>query len=124
MTGTAHLAGKRVLLVEDQFIIAMDLERVLKAAGCLVTGPVARLQPALAQATTGAFDFAILDVNLFGEKVFPVAEMLDQRGVPFVLTTGYGDRAAPPGREAWPIVNKPYDPQAVLRLMGSMLPHA
>ncbi len=120
MTGADALRDKRVLLVEDQFIIALALERELKRSGCIVTGPVGRLQPALDLATNEAFDFAVLDVNLSGEKVFPVAEMLEKRGIGFILATGYGEGGLPPGRQ-WPVVSKPYDPKAVLALIVAAL---
>lgn len=117
MTPTGRLAGRRVLLVEDQFIVAIELERQLKEAGCTVTGPVARLKPALALAQVEEFDFAVLDVNLFGDKVFPVAEMLASRAIPFVLTTGYGQSAVPEGRTAWRVMSKPYDPSRVMDMI-------
>ena len=123
MTVSQVLAGKRILLVEDHFLIAMMLEQQLKQAGCVVTGPVARLRPALDLATREAFDFAVLDVDLFGEKVFPVAEMLEERGIDFILTTGYGEAAVPHGR-LWPVLNKPYDPDKVLALIAASLGQA
>jgi len=114
MTGTPPAGGHRVLLVEDQFIIAFELERTLTAAGCEVVGPIGRLQPALEMATTAQLDFAVLDVNLFGERVFPVAAMLQSRGIPFLLTTGYGEAGVPAG-EDWQVVSKPYDAARVTR---------
>ena len=114
LSGDARLAGRRVLLVEDQFLIALDLERALQKAGCVVTGPVGRLQAALALATTEPIDFAVLDVNLAGEKVFPVAEILQGRGIPFLLTTGYGASTVPAERAHWRVMSKPYASDQVL----------
>ena len=108
------LAGRRIFLVEDQFIIAMEMERALKQAGCVVIGPVGRLKAAMEVARTEAFDFAVLDVNLFGEWVFPVADILESRGIPLLLATGYGLSAVPKGGRAWPVVAKPYDAEQVL----------
>lgn len=121
LTGGGNLEGRRILLVEDQFLIALELEQVLQKAGCIVTGPVARLQPALDLARTEAFDFAVLDVNLFGEKVYPVAEMLESRGIPFVLATGYGPSAVPEDRPDWLVVPKPYDALKVRDLIVKVL---
>lgn len=120
MTEPGPLAGRRVLVVEDQFIIAMELERMLKQAGSLVTA-VARLKAALELAREVEFDFAVLDVNLFGEKVFPVADMLESRAIPFVLTTGYGEAAVPEGRIGWRVISKPYNAAAVVALISTVL---
>lgn len=120
MTGQDLLTGRRVLVVEDQFIIAIELERMLRQAGCLVTA-AARLKAALELAREGDFDFAVLDVNLFGEKVFPVADMLESRAIPFVLTTGYGEAAVPEGRTGWRVISKPYDAAAVVELISTVL---
>ena len=111
------LAGRRILVVEDQFIIALELERVLKQAGCVVIGPVARLKKAIELARLEVMDFAILDVNLFGEKVFPVADILETRGIPFLLTTGYGEAAVPENRQGWRVIGKPYDSDKVRDLI-------
>jgi DNA-binding NtrC family response regulator len=115
------LEGRRILLVEDQFIIALELERVLTRAGCVVIGPVARLKKAIELARLEELDFAILDVNLFGEKVFPVADILQTRAIPFLLTTGYGEAAVPAGRQGWRVVSKPYDSDKVRDLIAAEL---
>ena len=94
----ASLTGRRVLLVEDQMVIAMEIEDVLLELGCVVVGPVGRLEAAVRLAREEALDAAILDVNLGGEKVFPVAEALQTRSIPFIFSTGYGEAALP---EKW-----------------------
>lgn len=121
MRATERLAGRAVLLVEDQSIIAMDMEYSLKKAGCRVIGPVGRLQAAIALARDEQIDFALLDVNLFGETVFPAAEILDGRGIPFVLTTGYGEAGVPEGRARWRVVSKPYDCDQLIDLIAGIL---
>jgi DNA-binding NtrC family response regulator len=80
------LAGRRILLVEDEVIVAMDMEWELMAAGAEVVGPAHRLAEALAMAD-GPLDAAVLDINLAGEKVWPLAERLAAAGVPFVLAS-------------------------------------
>lgn len=121
MMRAGRLSGRAVLLVEDQSIIAMDMEHSLKMAGCRVVGPVGRLQAALALARDEQIDFALLDVNLFGETVFAAAEILEQRGIPFVLTTGYGEAGVPEGRVQWRVVSKPYDCDQLIDLIAGIL---
>ena len=95
---TGTLAGRRVLLVEDELLVAMEIEEALRGADCEVLGPVATLEEAmsLALAEAGRIDAAVLDVNLAGRPSFPVADLLAGRGVPVVFATGYGD--LPDGR--------------------------
>lgn len=121
MNTDQRLAGRRVLLVEDQVIIAMELEAALKKAGCEVVGPVGRLKPALELARRELLHFAVLDVNLCGEKVFPVAHLLESRGIPFVLATGYGESAVPEGHIGWRVVSKPYDSEQIVKLIFATL---
>jgi DNA-binding response OmpR family regulator len=103
-----ELQGKRVLIVEDEPLIAMMIEEQLADIGCVVVGPFERLQLGLAAARGEPVDFALLDVNVAGEKVFPIAEELDQRGVPFLFLTGYGDGALAPDRPHWEALSKPF----------------
>jgi CheY-like chemotaxis protein len=105
---TNDLQGIRVLLVEDQMIVAMQIEDMLHAAGCEVVGPVGTLQAALALAHEEALDLAVLDVDLDGEKVYPAAEELQARGIPFILATGYGESTLPEKWRNQPRLNKPF----------------
>jgi CheY-like chemotaxis protein len=90
MPANICLSGWRVLLVEDEFLIAEDLASVLSAAGATVVGPAYTVAGALSLIESGdALDGAVLDVNLKGEAVFPVADALLSRSIPFVFTTGY-----------------------------------
>jgi CheY-like chemotaxis protein len=82
-------SGRRVLLVEDETIVAWLLEDMLADLGCAVVGPAASVGQALAMIDTEAIDVAMLDVNLNGQMSYPVADALDARGVPFVFSTGY-----------------------------------
>ena len=93
------LSGLRVLLVEDEVLVAMYVEDLLEEAGCRVVGPVPRLEQALSTVAETPLDLAILDVNLNGDHVWPVADALRARGVPHVFLTGYtGDTV--PGEHA------------------------
>jgi DNA-binding response OmpR family regulator len=87
---TASLEGVRVLLVEDEYLVASLIEEILEIAGCIVTGPIPRLAQALDAADRETCDAAVLDVNLAGERIYPVADILSRRSIPFVFVTGYG----------------------------------
>ena len=103
----ALLDGVRVLVVEDEAIIAMTAEDMLEELGCTVAASASGLGEALAAAARGGFDVALLDINLNGSDSRPVAEKLRADGVPFVFTTGYG-AAGCGGFEDTPLVTKPY----------------
>ena len=82
--------AKRILIVEDEFLVALYLEDVLTDMGHQVVGPCTRIQAAIALAREGNIDFAIIDINVAGTPSFPVADILRQRGIPFVFASGYG----------------------------------
>lgn len=84
--------GLRVLLVEDEIMVALLLEEMLAELGHTVVGPVARVQPALEMVQREPMDVAILDVNINGKEVYPVAEALAARDIPFAFVTGYGGK--------------------------------
>ena len=92
---TAPLGGVKVLVVEDEYLVATLIADILVSAGCIVSGPVPRLADALDMVNREACDVAVLDVNLAGERVYPVAEILSGRNVPFVFLTGYTNGALP-----------------------------
>ena len=87
---TASLEGVRILLVEDEYLVASLIEEILETAGCIVTGPIPRLAEAVDAADRERCDAAVLDVNLAGERIYPVADILSRRNIPFVFVTGYG----------------------------------
>jgi DNA-binding response OmpR family regulator len=101
-------AGCRVLVVEDEMLIVMTIEDVLQAMGCEIVGPVATVDKALKLARDETFDAAILDVTIRGGKVYPVAEALLARGIPFVFASGYGDWALPEVLRDQPRLTKPF----------------
>ncbi len=102
------LAGCRILVVEDEMLIAVLIEQILEELGCVVVGPVARLDAALRLASQEALDAAILDVAIRGGHVQPVAEQLLARGIPFVLASGYGDWSLPENLRDQPRLTKPF----------------
>lgn len=115
------LAGRRVLIVEDESLIAMFLEDTLTDIGCRVAGVAARYHDALAKAKSLAFDVAILDVNLDGESSFPVAEALVERGKPFLFSTGYGGGTIPPPLRSAPVLQKPFEQPDLERALRKAL---
>lgn len=119
-SGPAELGGARVLIVEDAVLLALELETGLAEAGAAVVGPAYELEEALALADQ-PIDAAVLDANLNGRSVTPLAELLAARGVPFVFATGYGDAGgAPTGFDA-PIIRKPYDVTQVAAAVAGLL---
>ncbi len=110
MHGSAdRLANRRVLVVEDESMVAMMLEDYLDALGCIVVGSAARLQEALEMARSLELDVAVLDLNLAGEMSYPVAEVLQARGVPVVFATGYGVSGLSGKFQGAPVLSKPYN---------------
>lgn len=117
--GPTDLRGARVLIVEDAVLLALELETGLSDAGAEVVGPAYELQEAM-NLLDQPIDAAVLDANLNGLSVTPVAEALAARGVPFVFATGYGDAGAPLGFDA-PIIRKPYDVTQVAAAVAGIL---
>jgi DNA-binding response OmpR family regulator len=102
------LDGLRVLVVEDEGAIATMIEDVLQNLGCQVVASVAHLRKAMEIASTAEIDFAVLDVNLGGEPIFPVAEILRDRRIGFLFSTGYDQGSLPPEFVQCPVINKPF----------------
>ncbi|WP_369061881.1 response regulator [Caulobacter sp. 73W] len=116
------LKGCRILVVEDEYLLAEELRAELEAAQVVVIGPVGQLEPAIALiAAQPRIDGAVLDVNLGGDSVFRAADLLLARGVPVVFTTGY-DAAALPERYAHlPLCEKPVSISKVAQAIGHAL---
>jgi CheY-like chemotaxis protein len=116
------LQGLRILLAEDEMLVALEAAESMAAAGCQVLGPAAALEEGIALADrAGPIDAAVLDVNLGGQQVVPLADMLVARGVPILFTTGYGE--APAGHHGAAVLTKPIRAAdlvaALQRLVGS-----
>ncbi|MEN5168496.1 response regulator [Brevundimonas pondensis] len=111
---TTALQGRRVLVIEDESLVAMLLETILDDMGCAVVGPESNIDDGLISATTEpSLDAALLDVNVAGREVFPVAEALKARGVPFVFSTGYGEAGLPEHWRGNPTIQKPFTEGAI-----------
>lgn len=117
----AGLSGLKVLVVEDEPLVAMALEDMLTNSGCTVAGPAASVNEGMRLIGEETVDGAVLDVNLGGEMVFPLADALAERSIPFVYVTGYGKllRACNHDR---PVLQKPYSNQQLLKIIGQWRP--
>jgi CheY-like chemotaxis protein len=115
-------AGKRVLVVEDESMIRLLLDGMLSELGYTMAAEAGRLDEALTIARQGEFDLAILDVNLNGHPITPVAEVLIGRGVPFVFASGYGRRGIPDAYERVPLLQKPFHSDALARVLATLAP--
>ncbi len=111
----------RVLVVEDEALIAMMIEDYLLDMGHEVVGPVSRLEPAVGMAATERFDCALLDVNLSGRRSFPVAEALEARRIPFLFATAYGEEALSPEFAARPLLRKPFSAAALQEALEALV---
>ena len=99
--------GLKVLLVEDEVIVALMVEHLLDDLGCRVVGHAGELAEAFVLAERETFDCAILDVNLGGQRVDPFVDHLKARGAPFIFATGYGAAGVREEDRAWPVLMKP-----------------
>jgi len=116
------LVGRRLLVVEDEYMIATDLARSLEGLGVEVIGPVGSVEDALelVESDGDRLDGAVLDINLRGERVYPVADALVARGVPFVFTTGYDALVIPDAHAGAPRCEKPVDKMQLLRSLSGL----
>ena len=112
----------RVLVVEDEILVAMLLEDMLADLGFEVLGPAMRLDAALKMALDESFDLAVLDVNLANEQSFPVAQLLQERGIPFVFATGYGLRGLDERFKEVTTLQKPFEPDQLANAISLALP--
>lgn len=110
----------RVLIVEDEIIVALFLEDLLVEFGYEVAGVVSRLDEAMTRAHD--YDLAVLDVHLNGRPVFDFADALAVRGVPFVFATGYGERGIPERHRARPVLQKPFQPRDLKLALEQIAP--
>jgi CheY-like chemotaxis protein len=117
MKAISRISAKRVLVVEDEYLVAMDMSAYLEAAGAQVIGPASNVNAALEVVGRSELDGAILDVNLRGEMAYPVADALAARGIPFVFTTGYDARMVPPRFAGVTRCEKPTTPEAISRAL-------
>jgi len=115
------LQGLRVLVVEDEMLVSMLVEDMLMDFGCSVVGPAPDLEEAMALAVTAEIDAALLDVNLAGKPIFPVADALKARGVPFAFASGYGQAGLAEAHRDAPVLQKPFRQADLERALTSLV---
>lgn len=115
-------AGKRVLVVEDEPMIRLLLDDMLTDLGYSMAAEAGGLDEALTVARQGEFDMAILDVNLNGQPITPVVEILNERGVPFMFVSGYARRGVPEEHKQAPLLQKPFQTEGLGRALAALAP--
>jgi len=118
---TISSTAPRVLVVEDEYLIRMLLEDMLDELGYGVAAAVGTVSEARQFAASGEFNAAILDVNLDGEEIYPVADILAKRGLPFVFITGYGERSLPEPYRGRPALQKPFQAEQLKSTLAGLL---
>jgi CheY-like chemotaxis protein len=121
MTMLQDTPGRRVLLVEDEAMIAMLVEDMLEDLGHKLVTVASRLEEAVAAARNEAFDLAILDLNLGGVLTYPAADVLAERGVPFIFATGYGSGGLKEAYAARSALQKPFNTDALGQAINQAL---
>ena len=114
------LDGLRVLVVEDEMMVSMLIEDMLGELGCKVVGPASRLDEAMALVEEADLDCAVLDVNLGGQPIFPLADLLRSKGAPFAFATGYGDAGLRDVDKGSPVLQKPFRESDLARVLGEL----
>jgi CheY-like chemotaxis protein len=118
----ADLKGRRILVVEDEYLIAADLVRSLRDHGAEVVGPAPTVERAMRLLeASGRLDGAVLDISLDGEMVYPVADALERANVPFVFATGYDALSVPGWYGYAPRCEKPVDAGALARALANRM---
>ena len=116
------LAGRRVLVVEDEYFLADDMVRAIEMLGAKIVGPTPTKDGALALLASGKeIDAAVLDINLHGETVYPVADALAKRGIPFVFITGYDQGVIPPEFDDVKRLEKPVQLRRVVAVVARLV---
>lgn len=124
MASHKNLAGYRILILEDELYVGFDLRAELLDCGAEVIGPIADLDMAFDIVDTkSSIDAAVLDVNLRGELVFPLADLLVQQDIPFIFTTGYGVDVIPYRLRSIVRQEKPARTSDIARAVASLVPH-
>jgi CheY-like chemotaxis protein len=116
-----RLSGLRILIVEDDLIIGLLVEEALVKCGCTVAGPVDNLPDALLIAEAQPVDAAVLDINIIDGQVFPVAEILERRNVPFLFVSGYGQAAIPADHPHWRACTKPFRADDLIAMLAEQV---
>ena len=114
--------GLRVLVAEDEALVSMLIEDMLADMGAVVVGPAANLDEAMALAIGDGIDIPLLDVNLAGKPIFPIADVLRERGVPFIFASGYGEAGIIDGHRGATVLQKPFREADLARALQAVAP--
>jgi DNA-binding response OmpR family regulator len=117
----ANMSKQRILIVEDDTMVANAMDIFLRQAGYTVVGPVADFSSALAAAHTDDMDIVLLDLSLNGEKAFPIADILTERQIPFAVVTGHAEYLRPGNQIKAPVLRKPFNPKELVELVRALL---
>jgi len=115
------LSSLKVLVVEDEALVSMLVEDMLTDLGCAIVGPAAEIEEALKLAGSADIDAALLDVNLGGRPIFPVADALKARGVPFAFASGYGEAGLTEDHKGATVLQKPFREADLRRVLESLV---
>jgi CheY-like chemotaxis protein len=116
-----ELKGLRVLVVEDEMLVSMLVEDMLTDLGCVVVGPAAEIEEAMSLVLAGGIDAALLDVNLGGKPIFPVADVLKTQGVPFAFASGYGEAGLSEEHRGAAVLQQPFREADLARALRGLL---
>ena len=115
------LSSLKVLVVEDEALVSMLVEDMLTDLGCAIVGPAAEIEEALKLAGSADIDAALLDVNLGGRPIFPVADALKARGVPFAFASGYGEAGLTEDHKGATVLQKPFREADLRRVLETLV---
>jgi CheY-like chemotaxis protein len=115
------LSSLKVLVVEDEALVSMLVEDMLTDLGCTVVGPAAEIEEAMRLAGSADIDAALLDVNLGGRPIFPVADALKGRGVPFAFASGYGEAGLSDDHRGAAVLQKPFREADLRRVLEGLV---
>lgn len=118
----SDLTGRRILLVEDSPVVGPFTADLLTELGCIVVGPAPNMANARQLIENESFEAAIMDIHIRGDRVFSLCELLDEKGVPFVLTSGYAGWDLPEQLKARPRLQKPYRLEDVRQVLMELVP--
>jgi DNA-binding response OmpR family regulator len=122
MTNDGLLQGRRILVIEDDFLVAETLTYMLEDAGATILGPIGWRDEARAFISRDStkFDTVVLDINLHGQPSYPIADALIERGIHFIFMTGYGADALEAGYRSYPRCEKPFEQKALFAALASV----
>lgn len=113
--------NSRILIVEDEALVAMMIEDLVRDLGYDIAGVTGEFSSALHAANTERIDVALIDVNLNGSRSYPIADALKARGVPVIFATGYGEAGVPDDWQGTLVLQKPFDPRQLKSALSAAL---